>query len=468
MYFNSVKFVFFFVAVYSGYLLLSFRLQNLLLLAASYFFYASWNWKFLSLIIISTCVDYAAGLGIERMTSQIAKRRILMVSLIANLGLLAVFKYYDFFIDSLLGLTGSMGIELSVPALRVILPVGISFYTFQTLSYTIDIYRGELKATKNFLDFALFVAYFPQLVAGPIERASVLLPQLATPRTIKQRHVEVGSWLILSGYFFKCVLSDNLAPFAKQVFETPDKSHGAEVLVGIYAAAFQIYGDFAGYSRIARGISMLMGIDLMQNFNRPYFAENPSDFWRRWHISLSTWLRDYLYIPLGGNRGSRWATYRNLLLTMLLGGLWHGAAWHFVAWGAFHGIALAVHRFLFIDHGRHPKPHNRQMQIWKIVLFFHFTCIGWLIFFVPKLGNLPILWNQLVYSWEWNGLDGFLTIVVFGLPVLLVEWWAERSNATYAVLAWRPSLRLGMYAITLAALILCGSLESEEFIYFQF
>ncbi len=311
MLFNSLVFVVFFAVVYGLYCALPHRMQNRMLLVASCVFYGWWDWRFLGLIFLSTIIDYVCGRAIARSQKIGVRRAYLAISLIFNLGLLGFFKYANFFVDSFVSLTHSLGWSTDISLIQIVLPVGISFYTFQTLSYTIDIYRGKCHAVDDFFDFALFVTYFPQLVAGPIERASVLLPQLQSPRVLRRDQWEDGCWLILSGYYLKVVLADNLAPFTRRVFDHPGAETGTIVLFGVYCAAFQIYGDFAGYSRIAVGVSKLMGIDLMKNFNRPYFAISPSDFWRRWHISLSTWLRDYLYIPLGGNRGSTLSVYRN-------------------------------------------------------------------------------------------------------------------------------------------------------------
>ena len=314
----------------------SIAVRNAILLVASYVFYGAWDVRFLSLIILSTAVDYVVGREIFLSDDPVRKKRLLLVSLVTNLGLLGVFKYYDFFARSLAELLTTLGISYQPPLLQILLPVGISFYTFQTLSYTIDIYRGQLRPARSWLGFATFVAFFPQLVAGPIERARDLVPQFARPRPITWRRVEWGFHLIGAGLFKKVVIADNVALVADAVFALQNPT-GLQSLMGVYAFAVQIYCDFSGYTDIARGTASCLGFDLSKNFNLPYFAHTPSDFWRRWHISLSSWLRDYLYISLGGNRGGEKKTYRNLMLTMLLGGLWHGAAWTFVAGGRFTG-----------------------------------------------------------------------------------------------------------------------------------
>ncbi|MFO1490970.1 MAG: MBOAT family O-acyltransferase [Kiritimatiellia bacterium] len=344
MVFNSFVFVLFFLVVYGLYVILRHRAQNVLLLVASYVFYGWWDWRFLSLVFASTLLDYVCGLKI--VDDPVRRKLWIGISMTGNLGLLFFFKYFNFFAASTAALLHSLGLEAGWTTLNIVLPVGISFYTFQTMSYTLDIYRGTLAPTRSLLNFSLYVAFFPQLVAGPIERASHLLPQVEKPRRPTYQGLREGFWLILHGYLLKVVVADNLGPFADEIFNHPESARGLAVPLALAAFAFQIYGDFAGYSNIARGLCKWMGFDLMVNFRMPYFATNPSDFWRRWHISLSTWLRDYLYIPLGGNRGGPARTHRNLLLTMVLGGLWHGAAWHFVAWGLYHGLLLSGHRLL--------------------------------------------------------------------------------------------------------------------------
>ena len=323
-----------------AYRVLPHRAQNWLLLVASYYFYAAWDWRFLGLLVASTLVDFTCARVLARASTPRARRALLIVSLGFNLTLLGFFKYFNFFADSLHDVFGALGWQVDVFTLRVLLPVGISFYTFVTMSYVIDVYRREIPATRDLLDFAVFVAFFPHLVAGPILRASTLLAQIDSPRRITREQLRDGAWLIAWGYFQKMFVADNLAGLANAVFDPAAPQTGVNVLLGVYAFAFQIYGDFAGYSNIARGTSKLMGIELIENFRFPYLVRTPQAFWRNWHISLSTWLRDYLYIPLGGSRGSEWQTRRNLFLTMVLGGLWHGAAWTFVVWGIYHGVLL--------------------------------------------------------------------------------------------------------------------------------
>src|SRR6267142_3993328 len=317
---NPLQFVWFFLIVYAVYRALpavmsagrAHRAQNWLLLVASYYFYAAWDYRFLALLAASTLVDYSCGLLLGRMTDQRRRRIVMWISIGVNLTMLGVFKYFNFFADNLQSLFAAIGWQLDFVTVRVLLPIGISFYTFVTMSYVIDVYRREIEPTRNLVDFAVFVAYFPHLVAGPILRATTLLPQISHPRRISRTQIRDGLWLIAWGFFQKIFVADNLAPLSSRVFAPDAHLGGINVLLGTYAFAFQIYGDFAGYSNIARGTSKLMGIELIENFRFPYLVRTPRDFWRHWHISLSTWLRDYLYIPLGGNRGSRWQINRNL------------------------------------------------------------------------------------------------------------------------------------------------------------
>ncbi|MBP7828554.1 MAG: MBOAT family protein [Kiritimatiellae bacterium] len=464
MLFNSFIFVFFFLGVYTLYRLLPFRAQNLLLLAASYFFYGYWDWRFLILIWLSSSMDFLVAQAVHDTPDPRRRRRLLMVSVCVNLGILFVFKYYGFFSESLQALLSAFGLHVSWSTLHIVLPVGISFYTFQTMSYTLDVYRGQLAPTRHYLNYLLFVSFFPQLVAGPIERAGNLLGQVERPRTISRDHWREGAWLILLGYYKKVVLADNLAPFANEVFNAPGEACGLQVLAGLLAFAFQIYGDFSGYSDIARGVARLMGFDLMLNFRMPYFAVNPSDFWRRWHISLSTWLRDYLYIPLGGNRGGEVRMYRNLALTMLLGGLWHGAAWHFVAWGAYHGLLLIAFRVA----GVRETPRSRPAQLFSMAGFFVLTLIGWLLFRANRLADVPLLLHRMVQPWAWNGKLILFSILLFAGPLLVLEYFQERSRDMLAVLRWPVAVRWLVFAGLLLALVVSGAMETYEFIYFQF
>ena len=342
---------------------------------------------FLFLLWISTIVDFFVAGRIERSDSPSHRRNWLLVSIGSNLGILGMFKYFNFFVTSAAALAESVGIPWNPVLWDIVLPVGISFYTFQTLSYTIDVYRGSIAPCKRLKDFALYVAFFPQLVAGPIERGTRLLPQIARPRRLSWDQTVEGGWLILWGFFKKLVIADNLAGFVDSVY-AGDAESGADVVIATYAFAYQIYCDFSGYSDIARGLSKLMGFELMKNFDSPYLSTSPSEFWQRWHISLSTWLRDYLYISLGGNRGGSWVTWRNLMVTMLLGGLWHGAAWNFVLWGLYQGAILVLYRVLEQTDSALGRFLNSSFHLpiaIRRVVMFHLICVGWFLFRIDNV-----------------------------------------------------------------------------------
>lgn len=470
MLFNSFDFLFFFLIVYALYAIFSHRAQNLLLLAASYYFYAYWDVRFLSLIIFSTIVDYSCSLQID---AGRKKKLFLWISLLVNLGLLCTFKYFNFFVDSALMMLGKASLAPNERLLQVVLPVGISFYTFQTMSYTIDVYRGQLKPTRNFLNFALFVAYFPQLVAGPIERAKRLLPQIEKERTLTYQQFREGAWLILLGFFMKTVMADNLAYFVNEVFDGNEGNppHGLQVILGMFAFAVQIYGDFGGYTNIARGISKWFGIELMVNFRMPYFSANPPEFWRRWHISLSSWLRDYLYIPLGGNRYGSFNTFRNLVLTMLLGGLWHGAALNFVAWGAYHGVLLVVHRLMQPLLEMIQPSHRIGQLVWRwsrVACFFALTLFGWMLFRIHDLSRLPEVFSNMWNPWAWNGKVLILTIAIFCTPVILLDLIQEWKKDLMVIKRFWAPVRLAIYLFMFACIVMSSSRENHAFIYFQF
>lgn len=470
MVFNSLVFLVFFAAVYSLYRLLPHKGQNVLLLVASYFFYGWWDWRFLSLIFISTLIDYWAGLAIERAGDNAARRKFpLWVSLVTNLGILGFFKYFNFFADNLVALLQGLGISAAARHLDIILPVGISFYTFQTMSYTLDIYRRQMRATRSFLDFATFVAFFPQLVAGPIERASRLLPQIEAPRILTRAGLESGLWLAAWGLFKKCVVADNLAVLVDGAFGAP-AANGAVALLALYAFAFQIYCDFSGYSDIARGLARLMGIELMVNFDNPYFALNPKDFWARWHISLSSWLRDYLYIPLGGNRKGRRRTYINLALTMLLGGLWHGAAWTFVAWGAFHGLLLVIyHGWTEIRAARDAAASGRFVWL-RRVWMFHLVCLGWLFFRAETLGQVGAMLRAMYTRVAWNSeaANMLTALVILCLPLWLVQLLQVKTGNLAAPAELSPVPRAALAAVMVLMCLALGNTGGGAFIYFQF
>ncbi|MGH8951754.1 MAG: MBOAT family O-acyltransferase [Acidimicrobiia bacterium] len=431
---------------------------------ASYVFYGWWDYRFLSLIIISTVIDWFVARRMSDIDDKARRKRWLLVSLISNLGMLASFKYWDFFVDSAATMLSSLGVEPNLPTLQILLPVGISFYTFQTLSYVIDVYRKDLKPERSLSQFALFVAFFPQLVAGPIERARHLLPQLRDlPVSMRQIDWSGSAFLILRGLFRKVVIADGVAPLVNEVFGTPDRYGSLTVAVGVIAFSLQIYGDFAGYTDIARGTARLFNVDLMENFKAPYLSRGFSEFWRRWHISLSTWLRDYLYVPLGGNRGGRWETYRNLMVTMLLGGLWHGAAWGFVLWGGLHGAYLVIERW--IRDRREEITTNTHLPV--IVVFVVVT-LTWIPFRAPNLSQAfdvlqalfgPATGTQLTSAPLVVGLMGLLTLLIDKADL------AGRLDPVERA----PSLVRGIaYGGAMVAAILFASVTTVPFIYFQF
>ena len=469
MIFNSFVFVLFLGIVLTIYYLVPKRGAKYVILASSYFFYGWWDWRFLSLIVASSIVDFTVGRMMAKSSQESKRKKLLWLSIAFNLGLLGFFKYFNFFAGSFSDLLATFGMKADYATLHIILPVGISFYTFQTMSYTIDVWRGKMQAEKNFIVFSAFVAFFPQLVAGPIERASHLLPQMQEKRTANLSQIKRGLWLILWGYFLKIFLADNLAPVVNEVYQAKNYS-GLEVLIATYAFAFQILGDFAGYSSIAIGVAALFGITLNENFRFPYFTTNPSAFWQNWHISLSSWLRDYLYIPLGGNRCSSLLNYRNLFLTMLLGGLWHGASWNFVAWGIFQGLVL----ILFRISGNESFGNKRKGALWllQVLFMFQLTCLGWMLFRSPDLTSSANMLQALFTGFlaEGNARAVYLAVqlaIFTSVPLLLLILQFRKndphSNPIQGEL--RPAI---VCTIMIFCLIWMGNWGSESFIYFQF
>jgi len=469
MNFNSLSFLIFFSIVYLLYLILNHKLQNRMLLIASYYFYGSWNWRFLSLIIISTIIDYFVGLKLEAASALIKRKQLLAISITANLGILGVFKYYNFFRDSLVIQFANLGVPLNLNTLNIILPVGISFYTFQTMSYTIDIYKKELTPTKNIFDFALFVSFFPQLVAGPIERAKNLLPNVLKERKITYDLFSRGLFLILLGLFKKVVIADGVAPSVNAIFNSTGIVSSLDIILATYLFALQIYCDFSGYSDIARGLSKMMGFELMINFKTPYFSISPSEFWTRWHISLSSWLRDYLYIPLGGNKKGKISLYKNLLITMLLGGLWHGAAWNYVLWGLYQGVILIIYRVISLKKIVSKIPHF-VIRFIGVLFFFQITCYGWLLF---RANSFRQIIDYTVSIFTFNSFQTIIKLpplaTLIGIPLLLFyDWRSYKFDdfSFYRTLHRVP--RSLTYALFIFLLLMGISNPASEFIYFQF
>jgi alginate O-acetyltransferase complex protein AlgI len=471
MLFTQPLFLVFFAAVFGlAWSTRDDRRRKLVLLAASYLFYAAWDWRFLSLILASTAVDFAAALTMERTPSSSARKGWLIASLTVNLGMLAAFKYFNFFVESAALLLRPFGAEIGDRALAIVLPVGISFFTFQTMSYTIDVYRGKLVPLTSFADFALFVSFFPQLVAGPIVRAAHFLPQLARrPRWAaidKRRYLA----LFLAGFVKKACVADAVAPYVDRVFARPELYAAAAVWIAVLLYAVQIYCDFSGYTDMAIACAGLLGYDLGPNFNFPYLASSLTDFWRRWHISLSSWLRDYLFIPLGGSRGTRLFTYRNLLLTMLLGGLWHGAAWTFVAWGALHGLGLVAHKEWIRRTGRTGRTGQtcRTLRILGTAATFYAVCCAWIFFRAQSFGDAAVLLKAFVLFDAAGTLALEPWLLALFAALAAVHALASRMPLERLVAAVPDGLFAPAYGVATALALAFVPMRAAPFIYFQF
>jgi len=452
-----------------------------MLLLASYVFYGFWDWRFLSLILISTVTDYLCGIQIYNQPSSSGKRKYLYVSLIINLTLLCFFKYWNFFAESFVEVLSSLGVNANLKIISIILPIGISFYTFKTMSYSIDIYRGEIRPTYNFFDYALFVAFFPALIAGPIDRAKNLLFQIQNSRYVNKDKIFGGLQLIFWGLFKKVFVADNLGIIIDQIYNNP-ASTGTEYIIATWAFAFQIYGDFSGYTDMARGASMCLGIELTPNFKQPYLSINPSDFWRRWHISLSSWLRDYVYIPLGGNKKGKLKTYINLFLTMLACGLWHGAAWNFLIWGAYHGLLLSLYRIFRKDI---KSDSTRTSSLWsymlKAFIMFQLVSLGWIFFRAQSLDQIKLIFNRFLnLSWgtPWNVSILSEVCLFSALPMLAMAFqtirelrpsrFSETSLFRYLRFSYLPlPAKSAIYGVLTYLLCFYGA-KAQSFIYFQF
>lgn len=468
---NSLPFLYFFTVVLALYSVLTHRAQNILLLVASYIFYAAWDWRCLGLLFLTTLVDYFAGCLLQGVSAARSRRRIVFASLAFNLGVLALFKYADFFQQSFQAGLGKLGVTVSPLALTFVLPAGISFYTFQSLSYVVDVYRGRTKPETNLFDYGLFVAFFPHLVAGPIMRAKNLLTQIQTPRSLSAKNLEEGLCLLLLGYYKKTVVADNLAPFVKRLAQ-PAALSGGELLLGGYAACFFLYADFAGYSDIARGLSKFLGFDLPLNFRRPVFAKNPADFWRRWHITLSDWFRDYVFRPMSAvHFGPRkpwlllWA-----VLTLALAGLWHGAAWHFVVFGLYHGVLVGLYGLLKPTVRRvfQPLPEWIKAAV-APVFFFHLICIGALIFLLTDVTQgRQFLQGLLHGEYSAAAIPTLSTLLAFVGPLLVFEGWQEQRGQDFVIRQTPAAARIGFYAGLLAMILLSGDTATHAFVYFQF
>lgn len=482
MLFNSLDFAIFLPIVFLLYWFVAqknLKLQNALIVLASYVFYGWWDWRFLSLIIFSTVVDYLVGQKLRVEEKQSKRKVLLWTSIIVNLGFLGFFKYYNFFLENFLDAFSLFGMQINANSLNIILPVGISFYTFQTLSYTIDVYKKKLEPTKDFIAFSAFVCFFPQLVAGPIERATNLLPQFYKKRTFEYHKAVDGMRQILWGLFKKVVIADNCAEFANQIFNNSSDMNGSTLVLGAIFFTFQIYGDFSGYSDIAIGTSRLFGFDLKQNFATPYFSRDIAEFWRRWHISLSTWFRDYLYIPLGGSRGGTWMKVRNTFAIFLVSGFWHGANWTFIIWGALNAIYFLP--LLLTSNNRknlgvvaEGKLFPSKRELFAMLTTFTLTVFAWIFFRAEDLSH------------AFSYIGGIFSESIFELPVLiskmdalivlglncvflLIEWAGRKGQyaISYLGLNWNRPTRLAMYYIIIVVIIWFSGKE-QQFIYFQF
>jgi alginate O-acetyltransferase complex protein AlgI len=455
--FNSFVFLLFFPVVYGLFRVLPVRARPWLLLPASLLFYGWWDWRFLGLLLLTSIVDWGVARAIAASEDPRRRKALVTVSVVLNLTVLGTFKYLGFFARELDAVLATLGVHGALPVLEVALPVGLSFYTFQAMAYTIDVYRRDTEEVRSLPRFLLFISFFPQLVAGPIERARDLAPQLRELRGPSREQLAEGLQLMVWGYVKKVVVADNLAPLVTTAFDMPNPS-GFQVLLGAYAFTWQIYCDFSGYSDIARGVAKWLGVELTVNFDLPFFAASPRELWQRWHITLSRWLRDYLYIPLGGNRHH---ASRNLLVTMLLGGLWHGANWTYLVWGAWHGLALAAQR-------RWPV---RLPRILAVPLMFHFTCLGFVIFRLHTMFQLPSLVRAVAAGVTPSATDLALArlFVLLVIPVVVLEAALVRRGGAAAFPLAFPRVVQGVVAVAgFVAVIVLGATYGQEFIYFQF
>ncbi|PWI29830.1 membrane-bound O-acyltransferase family protein [Flavobacteriaceae bacterium LYZ1037] len=489
MLFNSIDFAIFFPIVFVLYWLVAkhLKLRNVLILVASYVFYGWWDWRFLFLIVISSFVDYYVGKKIYKTEQEKKRKGLLMISLLVNLGFLVYFKYANFFIETFVDSFRLFGKELEVSTLNIILPVGISFYTFQTLSYTIDIYRKQLEPTKDALSFFTFVAFFPQLVAGPIERASHLLPQFYKTYKFNYNLVKSGLLLIAFGLFKKMVIADRAAVLVNQVYNNPNDYYGYELVLATILFAFQIYCDFSGYSDIAIGVGRTMGFDLMKNFRSPYLSKSITEFWRRWHISLSTWFRDYVYIPLGGSKGGKFKTYRNLFLVFLISGLWHGAAMTFVIWGAIHGVIIVLEKALQNNRFNIYKKigldkNNFSSNLFFTAITFFIVCFAWTFFRANSLNDAwTIIANSLVVNIEGINYQGlyklglniveFWTVVTAIILLVIFDYFHGKKSILVRLNEQGLIFRFVVYiciVFTILIFGIYGNMAPQEFIYFQF
>ena len=480
MLFNSLEFIIFFPIVVAAYFAIPHKYRWILLLLASYYFYMCWDYKYIVLILVSTVIDYFAAIQMSKTSVRYRKRLLLVLSLSANLGLLFFFKYFTFFSDNTNYLFDQFNIFASVPYYDFLLPVGISFYTFQTLSYTIDVYWGKREPEKHLGIFALYVAFFPQLVAGPIERSTRLIPQFYQIYTFNYERIRNGIILMTWGFFKKVVIADRLAEYVNEVYNNPTEYGGLQDIIATFFFGSQIYCDFSGYSDIAIGSAMILGYDLMTNFKRPYLSRSIREFWGRWHISLSTWFRDYLYIPLGGNRVMKWRWYYNLFITFLISGLWHGANWTFVVWGALHGayLVLAIitekkRDSLAKASGLYKIPHLNSLLnlIWTFVLVY----FAWIFFRANSFNDAILIIGNIFNPYTYNAdiqlfyfpADFYLSFGLIGLLIVIEVLWEKYQ--LIEKLSRKPSyIRWTIMIIALISVVVLGKWDESDFLYFQF
>ncbi len=475
MLFNSLDFGIFLPLVFLLYWFVfnkNLRVQNLFLLIVSYVFYGWWDWRFLSLILFSSVLDFKVGQLLLNTDKHSRRKLLLGISIFVNLGFLGVFKYYNFFADSFVEAFQLFGKDIAVSSLQIILPVGISFYTFQTLSYTIDIYNRKMEPTRDWLSFFAFVSFFPQLVAGPIERASNLLPQFYKKRTFDYHSATDGCRQILWGFFKKMVIADNCATMANQIFDNYEDASGFSLLLGALYFTFQIYGDFSGYSDIAIGTSRLFGFNLMRNFAYPYFSRDIAEFWRRWHISLSTWFRDYLYIPLGGSRGGLKIKLKNTLIIFVVSGFWHGANWTFIVWGFLNALYFLPvmltnnnrnHMGIVAEGKLFPSLH----EFFKISTTFGLTIIAWIFFRSNTVTDAILYIKRMFTTYTYNGADVAKTTLLFVFIMLTVEWLQRDKQYGLEDLKIPKFTRHAVYYVIIACIFYFGGVQ-QTFIYFQF
>jgi len=472
MIFNTVTFIVFLAIVFALYWGLRRRGQNALLLVASYVFYGWWDWRFLSLIFASSLIDFWLGQRIAGTSAPRRRKAYVVLSLICNLGILGFFKYFNFFGESLALLLGRFGLEPGFVTLNIVLPVGISFYTFQSLSYTLDVYRGRCLATYTAIEFLAFVSFFPQLVAGPIERATNLLKQFAGDRVFDVKQAKDGVRQMLWGFFQKMVIADGVAEYVNAVYASDAGANGGQLLLGTVLFSFQIYCDFAGYSNIARGCARLLGFRLMRNFAYPYFSRNIAEFWQRWHISLSTWFRDYLYIPLGGSRHGLACTVRNVLMTFIISGLWHGANWTFIFWGLLNGLYFLpglLRRHLGLSPAVPPTPDARWTDLPAIGLTFIMTCVAWVFFRADSLSQAIHIFRAMAGAFDLHALVfDALRIKLLILMMLAVEWVQRHREYPLDIAALPLRVRWASYYAVAFMILVFGTFHHTAFIYFQF